>query len=423
MAAGVVTIGRSKYAVGLYWENSPGSGRVAQTAKEAASQPGQQADFYAVRPGNKNGRIPQFGLTTAEAGQKSGMPVLSACLAAQLPGSWAGAFRLNEGIVLTIVRDDLIVPDGDLYFLDEAEARDRLIQEAGFGGLQTVYAPESWSIPSADTIPLTLLLNDRHDIKLQTVTIPKQLKMIGAGVGLLFVLILGVVWYFEERAAEEAAAKAQQEEALRMAQEEAARLTPKILQHQEQPPPVYDRVWEKAPTVNDMIKNCREGLVKIPAALLGWHMGNLVCTGTDLKLNWSHEHGLALPIPDSSINDTASGANQTIALPAMQPRGSESLLDPEEITRRYLTQEWPGNISKGNDDPLPSPPAGYDGPWNPPPAPWVKRSFTLTVPELPGDLSGLVGDLPGAIITSLTYAPRDQKGGWSVEGVIYENRK
>ena len=72
MAAGVVAIGRHRYAVGLYWENSPGGGRVAQIAKEAAKQPGQQADFFTVRPGNKDGRVPQFGLCTSEGRSRSG---------------------------------------------------------------------------------------------------------------------------------------------------------------------------------------------------------------------------------------------------------------------------------------------------------------------------------------------------------------
>ena len=87
MGAGVVTVGRHRYAVGLYWENSPGKGRVAQIAKEAAAQDGQQADFYAVRPGNpKSGQVPQFALCSGDAGQISGMPVLAGCLASQVPG-------------------------------------------------------------------------------------------------------------------------------------------------------------------------------------------------------------------------------------------------------------------------------------------------------------------------------------------------
>src|ERR1700730_13440770 len=179
MGAGVVTVGRRPYAVGLYWENSP-SGRVSQAAKEAARQPGQQADFYAVRAGSKTGRIPQFGLSPTGAGHKIGLPVFAACLANQQPGSWAGAFRLREGTVITVVRDELIVPDGDQFFADESEARDRLLQEIGFGGLQRIYAPEAWAIPSADTMPVSLLINDVTDVKLRPIRIPKHYIVLGA---------------------------------------------------------------------------------------------------------------------------------------------------------------------------------------------------------------------------------------------------
>jgi hypothetical protein len=242
MAAGVVTVGRQGYAVGLYWENSPGGGRVAQIAKEAAVQSGQQAEFFAVRPGNKNGRISQFGLTAGERNEKlkAGMPVLAACLASQLPGSWAGAFRLNEGTVLVIVRDDLIVPDGDLFFTDETEARDRLLQEIGFGGLQGTYAPEAWSIPGADSIPLSLLLNDRRDVKLQAVRMSEKAKLAAIIGGAVFVLALGVAWYWQELQDEERMRLAEQQEAIRRAQQAAAGMLPSF-QKQQQPEPVYDK--------------------------------------------------------------------------------------------------------------------------------------------------------------------------------------
>src|SRR6202042_3954113 len=196
MGAGVATVGRRPYAVGLYWENSP-SGRVSQAAKEAARQPGQQAEFYAVRAGNKSGRTPQFGLSPTGVGHKIGMPAFAACLANQQPGSWAGAFRLREGTVVTVVRDDLIVPDGDQFFVDEAEARDRLLQEIGFGGLQRIYAPEAWAIPSADTMPVSLLINDVADVKLRPIRIPKLYLVLGA-VGIsLAILALGIMWYVQ----------------------------------------------------------------------------------------------------------------------------------------------------------------------------------------------------------------------------------
>src|SRR5271170_2799365 len=133
------------------------------------------------------------------------MPVFAACLSNQQPGSWAGAFRLREGTVVTIVRDDLIVPDGDQFYTDEAEARDRLLQEIGFGGLQRIYAPEAWAIPSADTMPVSLLINDRTEIKLRPIRMPKKYILLGALLAVLLILALGVGWYIQaENAAEEA---------------------------------------------------------------------------------------------------------------------------------------------------------------------------------------------------------------------------
>ena len=415
MAAGVVTIGRHHYAVGLYWENSPGGGHVAQIAKEAARQPGQRADFYVVRRGSKDRHVPQFGLCSSEAGQKAGMPVLAGCLASQLPGSWAGAFRLNEGVVVIIVRDDLIVPDGDLFFVDESDARERLIQEIGFGGLQTIYAPEAWSIPGADTIPLTLLLNNRTDVQLQRVSIPLNVKILAAGVTLVFVVILGVVWYMRSNL--------QEEEAKREADRQRARLSanlPQMFQKQAQPTPVYDRKWEATPLVLPIINACHNGLSLVPSAMSGWKFSSLTCDGSSITLSWSRDKGMTAPPMAAIVDDAGMSARKSIPLARLDNRGAEDLLNVDEITKRYLIQTWPGPIARAPDDPLPPPPEGYKGEWTPPPAPWVKRSFTLTVPVLPGELPEFIGNLPGAIINSMSYAPN---GAWTVQGVIYENRK
>jgi hypothetical protein len=419
MAAGLVTVGRHRYAVGLYWENSPGSGRVAQIAKEAAKQPGQQADFYVVRPGNKDGRIPQFGLCSSEAGQSAGMPVLAACLANQIPGSWAGAFRLNEGVVIIVVRDDLIVPDGDLFFREESEARDRLIQEIGFGGLQATYAPEAWSIPGADTIPLTLLLNDQTEIQLQRVSVPPKVKIMVVGAAAAFILILGFIWYMQEKSGERTSLLLQQEALVRAQQ--SANL-PSFMQ-QPPPEPKYERNWEGAPPVLAIVNACHDGLALVPSAVSGWTLASLTCNGSSLALSWSRGKGETAPPSGASVDDSGATATKSVSLPPLDRRGAESLKNIEEITSRYLFQNWPGSISRAPDDPLPAPPPGYTGPWNPPPAPWVKRSFTLSVPELPGALPGIIGDLPGAIINNMRFTPGGSSGAWVVEGVIYENRK
>ncbi len=418
MGAGVATVGRRPYAVGLYWENSP-SGRVSQAAKEAAGQPGQQAEFYAVRAGNKGGRIPQFGLSPEGAGHKTGMPVFAACLANQQPGSWAGAFRLREGTVVIIVRDDLIVPDGDQFFTDEAEARDRLLQEIGFGGLQRIYAPESWAIPGADTMPVSLLLNDRIDIRLRNIAISKKYIVAGVAGAAALLLFLGIAWYIQAENAREEANRMAHEEEIQRLKDLANRNLPGILQQQqvEYPPP--ERVWEKKPLPMNLIEACHAGLSQIPAAIAGWKMNDLKCDGSSISTAWSRSMGFSNPPAAFVINEAGVAASFTISLPTLTPRDHEDLIDPIEVTRLYLSQNWPGNINRIADDPPPSPPPGYKGQWNPPPAPWVKRSFTVTVPVLPWNTSTFLGDVPGLLVNSLKYSGSN----WVIEGVIYENRK
>ena len=423
MGAGVVTVGRRVYAAGLYWENSP-VGRVVQAAREAANQPGQQAEFYAVRAGNKDGRIPQFGLGQAGAGHLANMAAFAGCIANQQGGSWAGAFRLREGVVLTVVRDDLIVPDGDQLYVNETEARERLLQEIGFGGLQRCYAPDAWSIPGADSMPISLLLNERRDVRLRAVSIPKKKLIIGAAIAGVLVIGLGIGWYVQEKKAEEAAAEAARLQALQRAQAQANKMVPGMLQNVNPDYPPPERKWEKAPAPLAMVEACRTGLMQVPAALAGWRLTSLKCDGKTIGLVWSREKGVAAPPLNAAVNPDGNGATVTLPLGSLPNRAAENLLDPNDVTRRYLGQNWPAQLQRVADDPLPPAPADYKGNWNPPPVPWVKRSFTVTVPELPGELPAYFGDLPGVVITNLLFTPGSSAtgGSWAIQGVIYENR-
>ncbi len=424
MASGVITVGRRRYAVGLYWENSPG-GRTAQAAKEAAKQPGQTFEFYAIRPGYKSERLPQFGLGLISAGHKAGMAAFAGCLANQLGGSWAGGFQMRDGIAVIVVRDDLILPDGDLFFEDENEARERLMQEMAFGGLQRIYAPDNWSIPTADNMPLSLLLNERRDIRLNNVTVPRKQKILFGVAGALLIVALGIGWYIEKKQAEEEALRLAQQEAMRRSQQNANNLLPKMLQQHAMPEVKYDRAWESAPPLLDVINACLSMLPTIDASPYGWHVTQLKCDNSGISLTWNRERGVSAPLPDAAkILENGNAASMKVNYPkALTARGHEDLLDPETITSRYITEGWPGTISRAPEDKLPPAPKDYQGAWTPSPAPWVKRSFTLTMQELPSVLPSIFQGMPGAVVTTINASFPGLTPVWTVEGVIYENRK
>lgn len=421
MATGVVTVGRKQYVSGLYWENSP-TGSISQAAKEAARQPGTHADFFATRSGNKQGRVPQFGLAQSAEGVKAGMPSLAACMANQQPGSWIGAFRLREGVGLIIVRDDLIVPDGDQFFIDEVEARDRLYQEMGIGGFQKIYAPEAWGVPGADSMPITLLLNERADVRLHMVALSQQAKIGIIGGFVLLLSVLGVGWYIQDQAEREEAERQAKLAELRRIQEQAANFVG-IDARPEYPKP--DRTWEKQPRPLDYLKACEESLQKVSLAVAGWSLKGIRCSASSLDIQWGRTGGFSAPPPAAIVNDVGDRADRSIPLQGLGPRGPEELVDPDVITKRYLAQNWTASLRREPDDPPPPPPAGYKGEWKPPPPPWVKRSFTFTVPVLPWTLPSFLGDIPGVWIKSAALSGNgvEVRASWKVEGVIYENRR
>lgn len=422
MAIGVVTVGRKQYVSGLYWENSP-SGRISQAAKEAARQPGSNYDFYATRSGNKQGRVPQFGLAVASPEIHAGLPSLAACLANQQPGSWVGAFRLREGSAVVIIRDDLIVPDGDLFFVDEVEARDRLYQEMAIGGFQRIYAPEAWGVPGADTMPITLLLNERTDVKLHSVVLSSQAKAMFLLGGLLLAGVVSVGMYIQERREQEDLLRAQQLEAMEKMRAEAAKFMPGLGARPDYPKP--ERSWEKYPRPLDYLLTCQNALQKVSLAVAGWNITAITCSQTSLNVRWARSGGHSNPPPNAFVTDTGEFAESSVPLDNLKPRDPENLVDPEVITKRYLNQNWSATLRREPDDPPPPPPSGYTGEWAPPPAPWIKRSFTFTVPVLPWTLNAFLGDLPGVIIrsASLSGDGLEAQNSWKVEGEIYENRR
>lgn len=414
MASGVVKVGRRDYAVGLIWQPSP-SGRVAQAAREAAQQPGQQSEFYCVRAASKTVAVPQYGLAQSQAGHKVGMPALAGSLANVQPGSWAGAFRLREGTWVVVVRDDLVAPDGDILFDNDDVARDRLVQEVALGGVQRVYAPEAWAVPGSDPTPLPLLLQDRVDCRLQPVQVPvKLLAYTVGGVAILGLLIfLGLQWQAEQEARE------QEAERLRVEQEGFA----SGLNKQFQWPPaeqLYKRKWEDQPMTGRVVEACRLMFAKVDLVQLGWKRQKSTCQGNSVLVNdyvrEQKKYGV-LPL-DATVKDDLGAATQTIKGDRLGPRGTEPLQGEEETNRRALAMNWPVAITRLPDEPPPPPPPDVKDPPPPPPAPWRLRGIKYSGKQPPWEIWGFFDGMPGLVVDKIIW----EGGSWIVEATLYEKR-
>jgi hypothetical protein len=424
MAAGVITVGGKKYAVGLYWEVSD-SRSAAKAARQAAQQPGSKSDFYCIRPGNAKGRAPQFGLGEGQLGHAWNMPTAAATLANRQPGSWSGVFMVPEGVWFIEVRDDLIAPEGDVLFADEAEAMTRLQEVSARGGLERIYAPPSWAIPGAEASSLPSLLSGKGDARLQPVKIPRKLIM-GVLAGIIALVVLGTAAMFimsmrEQQAEEEMLLEQQrQQEELRRQGEERARLEEeerqRRLQQQAFQMPSYQRVWEQAPHPIDWLKACRAAMEKIPISALGWDIAGVSCSGNQLHVSWTRTTGPADVPPGATVEPGLRGASRYVDLPEIPARGAQQLWPTDAINLYIMHNDWKADIANMPDEQLPNLPDGQQAP----PPPWAKRSVRWNVPLAPWTLKGPLVDLPGFMLQNLVWS-RD--GNWQMEGVLYEQRK
>jgi hypothetical protein len=422
MAAGVVKVGRRIYAVGLFWQPSP-SGRVAQAAREAAQQPGQNTDFYCARPASKNVAIPQYGLGQSSMGHKAGMPTLAASLANAQPGSWAGAFRLREGTWFVVVRDDLIAPDGDVLFESDDAARDRLLQEVSLGGVQRVYAPDSWSVPGSDPTPLPLLLQDRVECRLQPVRLPTKLLIYGAVAGgvVLLLIFLALQWQAEQERIEQERIQLEQQ-AKQRAEDMKKGLIGKMAQKWEWPPAeeIYEKKWELRPYAGEIILGCKGLFAQVYASQLGWKRGPANCKESDLTVQWNRERKSFGIVPDqATVRDDLGIATQTVKGNAFQPRGVETLISVREVSAIALSHNWPVMTSRLPDDtPKIKPPPEVKDPPPPPPPPWVKRSIKYTGKIPPWEIWAYFETMPGLIMDKIGW----DGVNWTMELTLYERR-
>ncbi len=416
MTQNVITVGASKYGVGLFWQPSPDT-NVRAAARKAAKQPGYQSDLFVVRPATRARPMSQYGLGLSAYGHKAGMAAAAGCLANAMPGSYAGAFRVPEGIWFAVIRDDLVDADGDVLFISEQEAQLRLEQEMARGGLSKIYAPAEWSVDGAEDTALSSLLVGRKDVVFEDIKGTQKILMLLGGLVLLMGLGYGGYTYYMQMEQEKADELArQQAESQRLAKQLADKQYSVNVGKVD-----YPKTWQTSPAARQWLLACDAAMGKVPANVLGWRLSSLSCTGKSLSLAWTHGTGLAtLPPTGAKWDAVLKASTMNIPLENVPARGEETLWTRRQMDEFILGTSMTISVADLPNDSLPTPPPppkGSNVPAPPPPPPpeWQKRSFKFSTNYAPWLLGGVI-DLPGLIITSIKQSGEN----WSVDALIYE---
>lgn len=410
MISGVITVAGMKYAAGLYWQPSPDAKNIAKSAKAAAKQPGFQADFYCIRQPSKSQPIGQFGLGIESAGHKDGMPSIAGCLVGQQVGSWAGAFRVPEGVYFIVVREDLIDPEGDILYPDENSAQARLEQEISRGGLIDILCPLEWGIRGSQNQQIAALLAGNKSVTLNRASI--SLKILFQFIA-LFVL-LGLVyaaysWYEADLARQQAEAQAQAEALAKMEMQK------KALKE-------YPRTWEEKPNPLDFIYACQAAMEQVQPRYLGWMLSDIECNELAANFKWARagKGNAVIPVDGkATVDSTFTTATFSVPTQKLSPRGPQTLAYYGLVDQYVAQNSIPASLVPLPDDVLPPPPDKDIPP--PPPPKWRKRSISYIIAGSPWLNPNLFDSIPGLILTSVKA--QGNLASFTVEGIVYENKE
>ena len=180
-----ITVEGQSYATSLLWQPLQNQEEPLTEVTEASEGILEGADLYCIKPG----KAPQFGICVSQEGYKSGQVVAAVALSTALAdrSSFIAVFKVAEGWWYTCVRNDIILSDGDMLFLNEEDARNQFTSMLAVPDWGRKIAPESWNIEDAENIRLEHLLQRGTTAKLQKI---KGLR----GAKLLMVVGIRLLW-------------------------------------------------------------------------------------------------------------------------------------------------------------------------------------------------------------------------------------
>ena len=274
-----ITVNGTVYATSIFWQPLQNPDNPLPEVRETAENVLDNADLYVIRPSG----MPQYGLGISSEGHRAGMPVAALSLVeafSDVPSS-VSVFKVPEGWWFIAVRNDLILSEEDMLYLNEDDAKRNFVSMMAVPDWGRRVAPASWQIDgteerSLDEVfakaPKVKLLKLKKELSIKTVSIlVAAVVLIGWGAFSLLSYMFG---------------------------------SSEVIREVIAPPPVVKPVveapkevkvpmpWEDLVVPSEFIKACSDSTALLVAATVpGWVMGDVKCQLTGLSTGWTMQWG------------------------------------------------------------------------------------------------------------------------------------
>ena len=419
--AGSVSVGGTKYAVGLMWAPLQNQDDPIPEIREAMdSEPG--TDLYCQRTST----APQYGLGKSSLGHHSGQPALAASVATALSGKTSACcvFHLNEGWWFVAIRNDLILAEEDILFETEDEAKRAFFSMMAVPDWDIRIVPADWNVEGAVQQSLESLIENVRKTRLFELSAAKKAQVLII-LALIVLVALGFLFYI---AISFLASVFEQAPIVQLP-------TPEVVRPVE-PAPEKPKPWERVPQPDVFINRCWNNAYQLEAITIpNWQMGRVDCTPKGLSTNWriTNARGARLSWLKAALErykltkvdvrmdpsgTSASGSASYMDIPMIVSLPSlTSAQIREQLTDIKQATALPIQFS---EQVVKDPPDNLDG--SVPPNQQVYRyfSFSISSPYSPREWKVFFDKFSGLEFVKIGYDPSlNSNNKWTYEGRIY----
>lgn len=392
------------YATSLFWQPLQNKDDPFTEVGEASEGVMEGADLFCI----KQGKAPQFGICASKEGYKSGENVAAVTLATAMAdrSSFVAVFKVDNGWWYTCVRNDIILSDGDMLFLNEQEAKNQFLSMLAVPDWGRKIAPPEWNLEETEYPDLHKLMSQGMRAKLQKIKALRGTKLMVViaisaiiGLWLLSSIINGIFLAPPKRPI-------------------IAPVAPKVVKPVEKIPEI--KPWEKISDPEQVMLNCYKAVQDVVTIMPpGWVIGNISCSTGGLTTSWTREVGKiswieqaldmsGITFSGRSISDNGNSLIASVPLPKIKQISSPPLKNDIDLknTLNNLFQSIGQSVNLSS--------FAYTSPEQN-----VYRSvqFKFSSIHNPSVWSDLLTKFSGLDITMIRYNTRDKT--WEYEGAIY----
>ena len=269
----VIHSGKNNYAVGLFWQPLQDVDDPISEIRETMESD-EKANLYAIH----YGRAPQYAIGRSDRGHSEGQLVGGVAVLDSLSDktSFVAVFEVEEGWWFLAARNDLILPEEDVLYHSEKEAKDAFYSMMAVPDWGYKIAPASWAIDDTEEMRLEDLLKTGAQVRLYSLSAIRGTKVLFTIAALILIVIAIAVYslfrFIEKKDAEPTVIEPIVPQ---------ANIQPVEPQREEEKP------WEKLVSVPDFLERCWNSAYQLKAMKIpGWSLDQIVCTPEGISTGW-----------------------------------------------------------------------------------------------------------------------------------------